>query len=546
MTRDLTVGKPLKTIVLFTLPIFVGNVFQQLYSMIDAIIVGHTISNDALAGVGATGAISFLVIGFVQGLTAGFAVKTSQLFGAKDEDGVRRSIASSLLLCAALSVALTAVAVLTTMPLLKLMNTHPDIIGYSYDYIVTVYWGLTATVFYNMASSVMRAIGDSRTPLIFLIAAAVLNVAFDFLFIVAFKMGVAGAGWATTLSQALSAIGCFIYLFAKFKKCRIKREHFKNPFKFYRKHLAIGLPMALQFSITAVGVMVQQTALNGLGKSAVTAYTAASKIDNLAAQPLYALGSAVATYCGQNYGAGNIERIRKGVRVSMLAGVVCSLAGLAFVTLPAAPLTKLFISDITDELLALSKQFLLYQGVFYVALAAIFVYRNALQGIGRSTLVVFAGVTELVMRIIASVVLVSSFGYLGICLSNPAAWVGADVFLIVSYVIIIGKLKKKFDIHDAALSRDAAAIASGDDCAAGGSLPEAAYATAINVSDGYAAVCEESGESVAAATVDCDAQSSVSSDVEGITYCAAALSDGAAIDNVAPSEEAQSSESCCK
>lgn len=249
MTRDLTVGKPLKTIVLFTLPIFVGNVFQQLYSMIDAIIVGHTISNDALAGVGATGAISFLVIGFVQGLTAGFAVKTSQLFGAKDEDGVRRSIASSLLLCAALSVALTAVAVLTTMPLLKLMNTHPDIIGYSYDYIVTVYWGLTATVFYNMASSVMRAIGDSRTPLIFLIAAAVLNVAFDFLFIVAFKMGVAGAGWATTLSQALSAIGCFIYLFAKFKKCRIKREHFKNPFKFYRKHLAIGLPMALQFSI---------------------------------------------------------------------------------------------------------------------------------------------------------------------------------------------------------------------------------------------------------------------------------------------------------
>ena len=184
MTRDLTVGKPLKTIVLFTLPIFVGNVFQQLYSMIDAIIVGHTISNDALAGVGATGAISFLVIGFVQGLTAGFAVKTSQLFGAKDEDGVRRSIASSLLLCAALSVALTAVAVLTTMPLLKLMNTHPDIIGYSYDYIVTVYWGLTATVFYNMASSVMRAIGDSRTPLIFLIAAAVLNVAFDFLFIV--------------------------------------------------------------------------------------------------------------------------------------------------------------------------------------------------------------------------------------------------------------------------------------------------------------------------------------------------------------------------
>ena len=304
MTNDLTAGKPLRNIILFTIPIFIGNVFQQLYSMVDAIIVGQTINNDALAGVGATGAISFLIIGFVQGLTAGFAVKTSQLFGAKDEEGVRRSIASSILLGAGLTVVLTAVSVVTTMPLLKLMQTPDDIIGYSYDYIVTIYWGLIATVFYNLGSSVLRAIGDSRTPLVFLVVAAVLNVGLDFLFIVAFKMGVAGAGWATVLSQGVSAIGCFAFLFARFKRFRIRGKHFANPLMFYWQHMAIGLPMALQFSITSIGMMVQQTALNKLGSVAVTAYTAASKIDNLATQSLYALGSTVATYCGQNYGAG--------------------------------------------------------------------------------------------------------------------------------------------------------------------------------------------------------------------------------------------------
>ena len=231
MTSDLTAGKPLRKIILFTIPIFIGNVFQQLYSMVDAIIVGQT--------------------GFVQGLTAGFAVKTSQLFGAKDEEGVRRSIASSILLGAGLTVVLTAVSVVTTMPLLKLMQTPDDIIGYSYNYIVTIYWGLIATVFYNLGSSVLRAIGDSRTPLVFLVVAAVLNVGLDFLFIVAFKMGVAGAGWATVLSQGVSAIGCFAFLFARFKRFRIRGKHFANPLMFYWQHMAIGLPMALQFRSAA-------------------------------------------------------------------------------------------------------------------------------------------------------------------------------------------------------------------------------------------------------------------------------------------------------
>lgn len=443
MTGDLTVGKPLRKIILFTIPIFIGNVFQQLYSMVDAIIVGQTINNDALAGVGATGAISFLIIGFVQGLTAGFAVKTSQLFGAKDEEGVRRSIASSLLLGAILSVILTAISVVTTMPLLRLMQTPSNIIDYSYDYIVTIYWGLAATVFYNLGSAVLRAIGDSRTPLIFLVVAAVLNIGLDFLFIVQFDMGVSGAGWATVLSQAISAAGCFIFLFARFRNFRIRGKHFDNPVLFYWQHMAIGLPMALQFSITSVGMMVQQTALNKLGSVAVTAYTAASKIDNLATQSMYALGSTVATYCGQNYGAGKFDNIRKGVRWSMILGVACALFGLAFVTLGAEPMTKLFSSDVTDEIMQMSKQYLIWQGAFYIFLAIIFVYRDALQGIGRSALTMIGGILEVAGRVVASLVFAAHFGFAGICASNPTAWVFVDVFLVAAYVVILHRIFKK-------------------------------------------------------------------------------------------------------
>ena len=284
MVQDLTSGKPLKQIMKFALPIFIGNVFQQLYSMVDTIIVGNTLGEAALAGVGATSAISFLVIGFVQGMTAGFSVKTSQYFGSRDEYNVKRSVATSFMLCAVLTVILTLISVFTTMPLLKLMKTPDEVIQYSYDYIVIIYAGLFATVFYNMVSSILRALGDSKVPLLFLIMASVINVGVDLLFIVVFKMGVAGAGWATVLSQLLSAIACLIYMFKKYDILKIKKEHFKTSWRFCYQHLAIGLPMALQYSIIAIGIMVQQSAVNVLGTRYVSAYTAATKIDTLVTQ----------------------------------------------------------------------------------------------------------------------------------------------------------------------------------------------------------------------------------------------------------------------
>ena len=443
MTKDLTVGKPLKSIVLFMLPIMVGNIFQQLYSMVDTIIVGQTISAQALAGVGVTNSMSLLIIGFVQGLTSGFSVKTSQMFGAHDEDGVKRSLAASLALSTVISVALTFVAVYTTMPLLRLIDTPEDVIGYSYDYIVAVYWGLAATVFYNLGSAMLRAVGDSRTPLIFLILAALLNVGLDFLFILEFDMGVAGAGWATVVSQAVSAIGCFAVMFAKFPVYRIGLKHFASSVKFYWQHMALGLPMALQFSIIAVGIMVQQSALNALGSVAVTAYTAANKIDSIINQSLAALGAAVATFCGQNYGAGKYDRIRQGVKLSMAVGIICSLIGFAFVALLAKPLTALFSNEITEEILDLSRQYLIWQGAMYIFLTAIYVYRNALQGIGKSTFAMLGGGIEVVMRVLASLLLAKALGYTGICVSNPAAWIGADIFFVISYYAVMRSLRRR-------------------------------------------------------------------------------------------------------
>ena len=441
MNYDLTAGKPLRRILVFAAPLLVGNIFQQLYSMVDTIIVGQTISTRALSGVGATGAISFLIIGFVQGLTAGFSILTSQFFGGKDTENVRRSVGVSYKLSVYFSIIITIVAVATAMPLLRLMQTPETILPYAYDYIVTIYMGLSATVFYNIVSYQLRAVGDSRTPLYFLIFASLLNVGLDFLFILYFHMGVAGAGWATVISQALAGLGSLLVLLKKFPAMRPKLADIRWDPVYAMRLVRLGLPMALQFSITAIGVMVQQAALNRLGDVAVAAYTAANKMDNLATQAMVALGTALATFCGQNFGAGRFDRIRTGVKQTMLVTAGYAVVGAVVVISLAKPLTYLFVNaqDATPELLGLVEQFIFFQGVFYIALGAIFCYRNALQGMGYSTLTMIGGAIELVMRALAAFVLAAAFGYIGVCLSNPAAWVGADLFFIPAYCYLLNK-----------------------------------------------------------------------------------------------------------
>lgn len=454
--KDLTKGSPLKLILSFVFPVFLGNIFQQLYNMADTVIVGHTVNSDAFTGVGLTGSVSFLVLGFISGLTAGFGVRVAQRFGANDAEGVRKSVAMSFLLAAVIAVAVSAVAVPLAGPLLRLMNTPAQYYDYAYSYLLVIFSGIAATAFYNILASVLRAIGDSKTPLVFLIVAAVLNVGLDFLFIVGFGMHYRGAATATILSQFLSGVACLVYMLKRYPELRLKRADWKWSFAEARAQIVIGLPMALQFSITAIGCIVQQTALNGLETDypgVATAYTAASKIDNLANQTFPALGTAMATYAGQNYGAGRMDRVKRGVAASMLCTVISAVLGFAFCMGLYTPLMGLFLDTekggaaalYYEEVMAYGRQYLLFQSAGYLLLGTIFVFRNTLQGIGKSAVTTLAGVTELGGRVLTAFVFVRLWGFTGACMSNPIAWLAADLFLIGTYcaVVVIGENRKR-------------------------------------------------------------------------------------------------------
>ena len=451
--KDLTTGNPFKLILFFAFPVFLGCVFQQLYNMADTIIVGNTVGPDAFTGVGLTGSITFLVVGSMNGLTAGFSVKVAQAYGAGDESGVRRAVGMSYLLSIAIAVLVTAIAAPLTGVLLNLMQTPAAYYEYAYRYLFVIFCGIPATVFYNIVAGLLRAVGDSKTPLYFLIFSAVLNVGLDFLFILVFRMYYEGAALATVLSQLVSGSLCLLFALLRYPILRPAKSDFKWDWHLAGGHLAQGLPMALQFSITAIGCMVQQTALNGLDSAlpgVVTAYTAASKIDSIATQTFVALGTAMATYAGQNYGAGRYDRIRKGVFVGMVYSAISVGIGFIFTVGLYEPLMKLFLNtDLSsnvaahyDEVLGYGQQFLLWQSSFYILLGAIYVFRNTLQGIGKSFITTFAGATELVGRIIASLLFVHFWGFMGICMSNPVAWVAAVLFLVTTYYICIRKASR--------------------------------------------------------------------------------------------------------
>lgn len=443
MTNDMTNGSPIKLILSFMVPLLIGNIFQQFYNMADTIIVGRTISVEALAAVGATGSISFLIVGFVQGVTSGFAVITAQRFGAGSENGVRRSVATSIILGIAVTIVMTAISVLAARPLLEIMKTPSDIIDDSYNYIIVIFEGIAAAVFFNLFSSILRSLGDSKTPLVFLIIASIINIILDFVFILTFKMGVAGAGWATVIAQFISGILCFVYSLKKFPILRLTKHDWKFSWRFAWQHLAVGLPMAFQFSITAIGTMVIQSALNSLGSTAVAAFTAGSKIDQFATQPLASLGVAVATYTAQNYGARELERIKKGVTGAAIIATVCGIVGGFVVITFAKPLVALFVGSGQNEVMSLSKEYLVLNGVFYVILGLLFVYRNALQGIGSSMIAFFGGVWELVMRSLVAFVLVSYLKFAAVCIASPVAWFGATIWLMIAYFVIINRIIKK-------------------------------------------------------------------------------------------------------
>lgn len=442
----MTTGNPAKLIFFFALPLIAGNIFQQFYSMADTIIVGRTIGVEALAAVGCTGSITFFIMGFIMGFTSGLSILTAQRFGARDEEGVKKSFAASIVLSIAAAVILTVLAYFITRPILVLLQTPAEIIDDAEAYLRVIFLGLSATVLFNLVSNIMRALGDSRIPLYFLVMACCINIVLDFVLILCFHMGVAGAGAATIFSQLLSGICCCIFIRKKMPALWISRKHFQLSSHEIGQHLRVALPMAFQMSIIAIGALILQVALNGLGAVSVAAYTAAQKIDSIATMPLNSMGTAMATYSAQNYGAGKISRIRKGVFQCILMSVSFSIV-MGFVNITAgSQLASIFVGKGETEVLSLAKTFLSITGINYWILGLLFIYRFTLQGLGNSIVPTIAGAMELVMRAIAALVLAKQFGFSGACMANPLAWAGACIPLGIAYYLLIHKLEKKASV----------------------------------------------------------------------------------------------------
>lgn len=437
MVKDMTVGNPTKLIFSFAVPMLIGNIFQQFYSMVDTIVVGRFVGVQALAAVGATGAMSFLILGFVIGLTTGFSVIVSQYFGFNDENKLRQTVAMSICLSIIMTILMTALSLFFSKPLLIFMNTPQDILDDANLYISIIFAGIIVTVFYNLLSSILRALGDSRTPLIFLIISSIINIILDLLFIIQFKMGVAGAAYATIISQGISCILCFIYMFKRYPILKLKKEDWRVNINLIKQLLNLGIPTAFQSSVTAIGVMVIQTTVNNFGSTIVAAYTAASKVEQLATQPAFTFGLAIATYTGQNLGAGKIDRIKLGVKKCILLSMVSCILACILVIVFGSALTQMFISDpnpaIINEVIEASRHYLIIVSVFFWALGLLFIYRNALQGLGNAKVPLMSGFLELVLRVAVAFTLSRYIGYTGICLASPIAWIGAAILLSSAY-----------------------------------------------------------------------------------------------------------------
>ena len=437
--RDMTKGSPTRIILGFTLPLFLGNVFQQFYNMADTIIVGQFVGTGALAAVGSTGTIMFLITGFATGLGTGFTILTAQRFGAGDMKGMRRSVFTAAVLTVIVSVLVTAVSVIFMHPLLDLMQTPADIYDDAYAYIIVIMLGLAAQMLYNLLSALLRAIGNSKMPLYFLILAAVLNVILDLVFIINFKMGTAGAAYATVISQGVSGLLCLLYIVKAVPIFRLSRRDMVMDGKMMAEQLKVGLPMALQFSITAIGSIMVQTSLNMLGSTLVAAYTAAGKIEQILTQAYVALGTAMANYSAQNVGAGDIPRIRQGFRAATIWGSVYSVAAGVLIMTVGKYLTYLFVSEDAAMLLDSVDLYLKCIGFFFIPLNIVNAYRNGLQGLGYGLLPMTAGVAELAGRGVIAVISARYSSYFGICMAGPAAWVLAGGLLVVLYFYIVKK-----------------------------------------------------------------------------------------------------------
>lgn len=440
MMKDMTQGSPMKLILGFGIPVLLGYLFQQLYSVVDTAIVGKTLGGSALAAVGSTGSVNFLVVGFCCGICGGMAIPVAQQFGAGNEQALRRYVTNGVWLCGIIGVLLTCSTVVFCRPILTAMHTPGDIYERAYVYIVTIFAGLPAYFLYNFTAGVLRSLGDSRTPVIWLIVASVVNVVLDVVFILTFHMDVFGAALATVLSQALAGLGCLVRMLRGYPILKTERADWRWEGWKIKNLCLMGFPMGFQYSITAIGCVMIQAAVNDLGTTYVTAVTAAGKVSGFLCCPFDAMGSTMATYGGQHVGAGKLDRLTQGLRACILLGLGYSVLSLVVTWFFADPLNMLFLDEASAALLPLARQNLLINVAFYFPLALVNIIRFLIQGMGFPPLATLAGLFEMAARG-GLAMLVPIFGYTAACFANPAAWVLADLFLIPAYFHCFKKLK---------------------------------------------------------------------------------------------------------
>lgn len=446
MTKDMTVGSPMKLILGFSVPLLFGFLFQQFYNLMDTLIVGRFLGVDALAAVGSTGALNFLIIGFCMGVCNGFALPLAHRFGAGDYRGLRAFMMNAVYLAVVFAAVMTVVTVVFCRPILKLMQTPENIIDGAYSYIVIIFIGIPVTYLYNLVAGIIRSLGDSKTPVVFLVLASVLNIALDIVFIVGFHTGVSGAALATVISQGVSGVGCLIYSWKKFDILHPDAKERSVNYSYMKTLCGMGVPMGLQYSITAIGSVILQSAVNTLGSDAVASMTAGSKIGMFFCCPFDALGSTMATYGGQNVGAKKLDRISAGLKSSSVLGIGYSVLAFGILALTGRQLALFFVESAETQVIDNVYLFLLINSAFYIPLAFVNIVRFLIQGMGYSKFAILAGVCEMVARALVGFGFVPVFGFPAACFASPVAWIFADAFLFPAYFHVFKKTKKMLNI----------------------------------------------------------------------------------------------------
>lgn len=444
MTKDMTSGKPLQLIWQFSIPLVFGNLFQQMYNMVDTIIVGKYLGLSALTSVGATASITFLIIGFCMGTCSGMGVPVAQFFGAGDYTAMRKYVMNAGYLGIFIAAVLTVLTCLLCGSILTWMQTPADIYQGAYDYLFIIFLGIPFTILYNVVSAIIRAMGDSRTPFYFLVLSTLLNVVLDLLFIIVFQMGVAGAAWATILAQAIAGILCFFYMKRKYDILTFTKQEKKLDMSCMKRLAVMSVPMGLQFSITAIGSIMLQSAVNILGSVYVSAYTAAVKVNQLAMCPFDAFATAASTFGSQNLGAKQFKRIRQGLFNSVLIAVIYGVAIGIVLVLAGSKIALLFVDSGETVVLGYIQQMLNYSGCFFWLLAFLNCFRLTIQGLGYSVIAMFAGCSELAARGVMSLAVIPVLGFTGVCLTSPLAWLAANCVVIPVFFAIVRRLERRY------------------------------------------------------------------------------------------------------